>query len=81
MTMSNVVANYLRWFELKRSKKALSARLSHISRTGSAAAAPFSPEREARTNPRAFEPAGQYAAMDDFTVPFAESGPTVPDNR
>jgi len=28
MTMANVVGNYLRWFELKRAKKAIGAALS-----------------------------------------------------
>jgi glycosyltransferase involved in cell wall biosynthesis len=91
MTMTNVVANYLRWFELKKSRSSLS-RLSDFSERG-----PSSFESSEGSNPpssweapagslvaedgsnefRGLEPAGHCAGVDDLTGSFAENRPAA----
>ncbi|HEY1647015.1 MAG TPA: glycosyltransferase [Terracidiphilus sp.] len=95
MTMTNVVANYLRWFELKRSRNALSnlrdfsarglssPETSEESNSSSGWEAPASSflAKNDSNQFRGLEPAGHYAGVDKFTGSFAESGPEARKHR
>ncbi len=89
MTMTNVVANYLRWFELKRTQGAVSkisklsrrrrawfdiSRLSTPSSGHGASTSAFPQEREASSNFLDLEPARQYAGMNDYAAQCGERG-------
>jgi glycosyltransferase involved in cell wall biosynthesis len=95
MTMANVVANYLRWFELKKLQKAV-RKMDKLSRRrswpdvsgrpvpvpGQGAPAPsFLQEEETTQNFLDFEPAGQYAAANDYAPQYAERRPGSPESR
>jgi hypothetical protein len=95
MTMTNVVANYLRWFELKKSRNALSNLREFSARGLSSLEVPEesnpSSGWEAPTSAflakddsnqfRGLEPAGNYAAVDKFAGSFAENGPAARKHR
>ncbi len=86
MTMSNVVANYLRWFELNRHKKVLSRIRSFSELDCSSPNAEASPRRNApmreKQNPlRSFEPGRHYTDVDKFAGSFADEGTAASENR
>jgi glycosyltransferase involved in cell wall biosynthesis len=92
MTMTNVVANYLRWFELKRRQSALFNSGARFWRQRSSPQSSphgglspywssFSPSLLPNGAPECAlpgqEPGEEYAGVDDFTAPFAENSRTV----
>jgi hypothetical protein len=81
MTMANVVANYLRWFELKKSQSRIAKR------RGRSAPANLSQTRSApgldnaEENHLDREQEAQFAGVENFASPFAEGHRTNQKNR
>jgi glycosyltransferase involved in cell wall biosynthesis len=90
MTMTNVVANYLRWFELKKRKSEFSNVLGHsrgrrfgigapraagdFSGPWMQASPPHGHDGDGPSHRSSFEPASSYAAMDNFLAPYSGNG-------
>jgi glycosyltransferase involved in cell wall biosynthesis len=72
MTMTNVVANYLRWFELNKRKKELANAERLFNRFSRRASAPPFPRDAVRTDDeRDRMQATRYACADDFAAPLS----------
>lgn len=96
MTMANVVANYLRWFQLKKTQNAVSktggllrrrrssldiSRRSDRSSGSDASASLFSDEGVGTGGSLDLEPASEYAGMTDYGAQFSERSPSGRDPR
>ncbi|HEY1902279.1 MAG TPA: glycosyltransferase [Terracidiphilus sp.] len=90
MTMSSVVKNYLRWFELHKCKRAIrneamlpgsrrawlrALRAQEAAPNWSLHAALLAQRRDGMDDRNSIAPVGNYAHCDDVSDPFAWSGP------